>query len=128
MKTNLDSIYKNMKPKELAMIAFSAIGKEDEGTLNACYANVPHKKYVGCDLDYSRTLQNQIDFSIFAGLQFHRQTLRFLSVAYTQRENLIENKRTKMDDSKWIKELREQDCIFDNENMKYRIILTLINS
>jgi len=33
-----------------------------------------------------------------------------------------------MDDSKWVRQLMEQDRLFDKENMKYRILLFLINS
>ncbi len=74
------------------------------------------------DIGYSQKLKNQIDFSIYAGLQYFKQSFKLFAVIQQQRDNLNKRKEASIDD------LMEQDRLFDKEMMKYRILLTLINS
>jgi len=117
-----------MKPDEVAGIAFTAIGKQDEGTWRACVANVPSRTYVGRDFNYTSTLQNQINFSTMAGLQFHKQSFSLFAQLHIQHDDFNAKKKAEMDDAERLQHLMEQGHLFDNENMKYRIVLTLINS
>ncbi len=85
MKTNIECVYRKMKPQELAGIAFGAIGERDIEKWKACEAAIRNKTYVGRDLDFSRTLQNQIDFCILAGFQFHKYAYVYASDSIIER-------------------------------------------
>jgi len=128
MKTSIESIYKNMKPAELARIAFSSIGKQDADTWRACEANVANKTYVGRDLDYTRTLQNHIDFSIMAGLQFHKYAHATDTIMQQWR---IDRESMKQADVNLqvIEEYTEKvfSLAMDTSN-KFQIVLLLMNS
>ena len=72
MKTNIENLYKNMKPDELALISFKAISTEDADLMDSIEASIKHKTYVGRDINYSQNLNNRVHFSVWFGLQYHQ--------------------------------------------------------
>ena len=128
MKPNIESLYKNMKPKELARIAFSAISEQNDSTVNACAANVNSKTYVGLDHDYTHTIQNQVNFSVLAGLQYHKYALNTLSLIHKQRQDKQEMEQAGIDQKQIIENSIKLFELSDDTVQKYQIVLALINS
>lgn len=96
MKTNIESIYKNMKPNELVGIAFAAIGAQDETTLTACEASVPSKTYVGRDINYTEGLHNRVSFAVVFGLYYHKAQSRILTLLYQRQVDQRDMKQAKV--------------------------------
>lgn len=71
VKTNTQNIYSKMKPEELALISFKAIGREDANLMDTIEASIEHKTYVGRDINYSQNLNNRVHFCVWFGLQYH---------------------------------------------------------
>ena len=128
MKTNIESLYKNMKPAELASIAFGSISEQDDSTWDACTANVDNKTYVGLNHDFTHTIQNQVNFSILAGLQYYKYVLNTLSLIHKQRQEKQDMEHAGIDQKQVIENSIKLFELSDDTGQKYQIVLALINS
>lgn len=117
-----------MKPIELGRIAFGAIGTEDTSTWDACSANVSTKTYVGLDMNYTRSIENQMDFSIMVGLQFHKYSLNVMNAISLRKQDNIDMKEAGIEQDKIFKHSKELFDIANDSNQKYLIVLFLMNS